>query len=219
MSEHYLTFILLLTLSVCLASQDMLEVKSVSGADCILLCTAEYKPGVQYRAVRWYKVGEPPSSTLSGLLTRELPNGTTTWYAGVDREVELLGQSRNIVLPNVTCSDRGVYRCHLAAPVGEQNQEGKVLLTLTDCPAASSETFMTDTCLVILASVVLMFALLIFLISYGSLKAILRDKSKTTQKETLLDATLKPLDKKDLMLIYTLGPNLSKNPTMKHVCV
>lgn len=48
------------------------------------------------------------------------------------------------------------------------------------------------------------------------LKNTLKDRKNTTKKETLLDAKLKPLDKKDLMLIYTLGP---KTSTMKHVCV
>lgn len=77
------------------------------------------------------QVREPPAPRLSGLLTKELPNGTTRWYNGVEREVELLGESRDILLPNVTCGDSGMYTCHLAAPVGEQNQEGQVLLTLT----------------------------------------------------------------------------------------
>lgn len=100
---------------------------------------------------------------------------------------------------------------------------------------------MTDTGLVVFASTVLMLALLIFLISYvrsrldistyasspcgfllmtsppqGSLKNIVKDRSKTTQREILLNAPLKPLGKKDLMSIYTLGPKAS---TVKHVCV
>eukprot|EP00064_Thunnus_orientalis_P018811 superscaffoldBa00004461_g18917 len=108
----------------------MMEVVSYSGSDAPLQCTARYKPGVQYRAVRWYKVGEPPSPRLSGLLTKDLPNGTTRWYLGLDREVELLDETRNILLPNVTCSDSGVYMCRLEAPVGEQNQEGQILLIL-----------------------------------------------------------------------------------------
>lgn len=83
------------------------------------------------------------SSQLSGLLTKDLPNGTTRWYTGVDREVDLLGESRSILLPNVTCADRGVYVCHLAAPVGEQNREGQVLLTLTG-KSPSSESRGSD---------------------------------------------------------------------------
>ncbi|XP_042280488.1 CD83 antigen [Thunnus maccoyii] len=224
MTPHLLNCALLLSHCVCLAvgmsvSKDMMEVVTYSGSDAPLQCTARYKPGVQYRAVRWYKVGEPPSPRLSGLLTKDLPNGTTRWYLGLDREVELLDETRNILLPNVTCSDSGVYMCRLEAPVGEQNQEGQILLILADCADNSTEELMTDTYLVILATAVLMFALVTFLISYGSLKNILKDRSKTILKETLLDAPLKPLQKKDLKLIYTLGPNVSKKPTMKHICV
>lgn len=196
-------------------NQDMLEVRFVSGADCTLDCTARDKPGVDYRALRWYKVGEAPSR-LSGLLTKDLPNGTTRWYNGVERMVELLHESRSIFLPNVTCSDAGVYMCHLAAPVGEQNREGQVLLTLTDCEDSTIEELITGTYLVILATAVLMAALVIFFISYCSLKNILTDRKKTTKKETFLDAPLKPLKKKDLMLVYTLGPKPSK---LNHVCV
>lgn len=221
MSLDIVNLALLLSLCACPAegmavTAAVLEIQSVFGADCALKCTAQYTPGVQYTAVRWYKVGEPPSSRLSGLLTKDLPNGTTRWFTGLEREVELLGESHDILLPNVTCGDSGMYTCHLAAPVGEQNREGQVLLTITDCP---TEGLMTDTYLVIFAVVVLMVALLIFLISYGSLKTILRDSNRTTKKETLLDAPLKPLEKKDLQLIYTLGPKVSKTPTMKHVCI
>lgn len=47
------------------------------------------------------------------------------------------------------------------------------------------------------------------------LKNTLRDRHKATTNQTSLDAPLKPLENKDLMLIYTLGPK----PTTKHVCV
>ncbi|XP_019964669.2 CD83 antigen [Paralichthys olivaceus] len=188
----------------------------VSGADCVVQCFAEHVEGVQYRAVRWYRVRESSSSHLSGLLTRRLPNGTTTYYYGLDREVELLDESLSLYLPNVTCSDGGVYMCHLAAPLGEQNRDGQVLLILKDCPDGSKEKLTIDDS-VILATVVLMVALIIFLISFISLKSVLRDKNnKTVTQETLLESTLRPLEKKDLMLIYTLGP---KTYSMKHVCV
>ncbi|XP_074510522.1 uncharacterized protein LOC141779538 [Sebastes fasciatus] len=225
MSTDIMRVALLLSLCSCLASGlaitgGLLEVEAVFGDDSTLECTAEPKPGVQYIAVRWYKVGEPPLPRLSGLLTRDLPDGPTRWYTGLEREVELLRDSRNVLLPNVTCDDGGLYQCHLAAPVGEQNREGQVLLTLTDCPTdGPSEDPMTDTYVLIVAAIVLMLGLVIFFISYGSLKNILRDRNQITKKETLLDAPLRPLEKKDLQLIYTLGPKVSKTPTMKHVCV
>jgi len=37
-------------------SDDARQVKALSGWNCTLKCTAEYKPGVQYSAVSWYKV-------------------------------------------------------------------------------------------------------------------------------------------------------------------
>ncbi|XP_032375255.1 CD83 antigen [Etheostoma spectabile] len=225
MSPETMNLALLLSLlCVCLAAgmavpENILQVLSYSGMDCELQCTARSKPGVQYRAVRWYKVGASPSSRLSGLLTRDLPDGPTHRYSGVEREVQLRGESRDLSLPNVTCGDGGLYTCHLAAPVGEQNQDGQVLLTLTDCADRPTENLMTDTFLVVSATVVLMLALVIYLISYGSLKNMIKERNRRTIKEVVLNAPLKPLDKEDLKLIYTLGPKVSKAPTMKHVCV
>ncbi|XP_034003996.1 CD83 antigen-like [Trematomus bernacchii] len=197
-----------LLLSLCLGTlaveEETLEVISVVSANCTLQCTARYTPGVQYLAVRWYKVSDAPDPGLSGLLSRKLPNGPTQLYTGVQWEVDLQGGTRDIFLPNVTCSDRGTYACHLAAPVGQQNREGQVTLTLTDCL-----TEMTDAYLVILASVVLLLALLIFLISYKSLTKTLGDRNKTLQKEAFLDPN-KPLDEKDLKSIKILGPKVSK---------
>lgn len=220
-----------------------LEAACVSGDDCVLRCIAAAKPGVRYRAVRWYKVGEPPSSHLSGILTKDLPNGTTRWYTVVDRQTELLDESHTMLLPNVTCSDSGTYTCHLAAPVGEQNQDGKVLLTIADCSDSPTKGLLTNAYMVIVASAVLMFAFGIFFMSYVCLKNSLKDntskketlsgaphknkdlhnplkdKHHKAKKETSLDAPLKPLDREDLMLIRTLGPKQSKTPTADYICV
>ncbi|KAG7999294.1 hypothetical protein GBF38_000619 [Nibea albiflora] len=225
MSPACVELYLLLSLGVCVAvgmsvKDKHLEVAAVSGEDVVLQCTAVYKPGVQYRAVRWYKVQHPSSDArLSGLLMKGLPNDTTQWYKGVEREVEFVDESRNILLSNVTCADVGVYACHLAAPVGEQNREGRVLLALTDCPDGPTEDLtkneMADAYLIIAASAVLMLALVIFRISYVSLKNIIKDRNVPPKEETLLDAPMKPLEKKDLKLIYTLGPKT----TVKHICV
>ncbi|KAG7232936.1 hypothetical protein INR49_007923 [Caranx melampygus] len=224
----HLSVTLLLSLCVCgcvvhgaavVQRETVLEVRSESGEDVVLPCTAVSEPGVQYLAERWYKVLQPPESQLNGLLTRDLPNGTTRWYTGVEREVELLGEGgsggSSILLPEVTCSDDGWYACHLAAPVGEQNREGLVILTVKDCATARQ---VADTYLVIFASLVLVLALIIFLLSYASLKNVVRGKRNKTpsHKEVLLNAAVKPLEKKDLQLIYTLGP---KPPTLKHICV
>ncbi|KAM6994309.1 CD83 antigen [Tautogolabrus adspersus] len=199
--------------------EDLVEVKSVVGEDCKLPCPAMFKPGVDYLAITWYKAIDPPSSRLSGILTRDLPNGTTSYYLGMEREVELLGESPDIFMPNLTCADRGVYTCHLAAPVGEQNRERQVILSLAECSDESTEILVKDAYMVVAATLLLIFALLVFKISYVCLKNIVKERNETTKKETLLDAKLKPLEKKDLMLIQTLGPRPSKNSTMKHVCV
>ncbi|XP_007572966.1 CD83 antigen [Poecilia formosa] len=227
MTPHLLCVPLLLSL-VCSASsravnEDMLEVFTLSDQDSVLRCTARQIPGVQYSAVRWYKVGSDSSHQRNGLLAKSLPNGTTRWYKDVTRKVELQDESLDLVLPNVTCCDSGEYLCFLAAPVGQQNQEGKVLLTLPDCPAEATESpigpatpLLTDTVMVIFASVLLVLALLISFLSYKCLKNTVKDRNQVAKKEILLNAPLKPLEKKDLMLIYTLGPKLSK---LQHICV
>uniref|UniRef100_A0A667XZ14 Ig-like domain-containing protein n=1 Tax=Myripristis murdjan TaxID=586833 RepID=A0A667XZ14_9TELE len=200
-------------------SLDAEVTRTMCGGDCQLRCAARSKPGVQYRAVRWYKVGEPPSSQLSGLLVHNLLEGSTRLYVGVQRQVELLGDSYTIFMPNVTSADSGKYVCHLSAPVGERNQEGEVHLTVTGCPDSPSVDLMKDCYLVIFATVLLMAALLIFIISYRSLKSMLKETSSSPKKEIFLDAPLKPLEKKELEMIWTLGPDWSKQPTIKHVFV
>uniref|UniRef100_A0A4W5NNF4 Ig-like domain-containing protein n=1 Tax=Hucho hucho TaxID=62062 RepID=A0A4W5NNF4_9TELE len=193
------------------------EVKSVCGEDSFLKCKARCKPGVQYRAVRWYKLGEEPSDKESGLLMKRLsPNSTTLWYAGLEREVKLLADdSFDIFLPNVTAVDSGRYKCLLAAPVGEQNQEGQVHLRVTGCLESTDQSEERDTILV-LSIVGIVAALLIFTISYVILRNMLLQRSKKYPQEPLLDA---PLEKKDLKLIYTPGPNWSRQGSIKHVCV
>ena len=52
-------------------------------------------------------------------------------YAGLEREVDLLNNSVDIILPNVTAKDSGSYLCLLAAPVGNQNQEGQIRLKVS----------------------------------------------------------------------------------------
>lgn len=77
------------------------------------------------------QVGQAPAARLSGLVTRDLPNGTVLSYEGVEREVELLDETHNILLSNLTCADSGVYSCQLSAPVGQQNRDGEIQLILT----------------------------------------------------------------------------------------
>ncbi|CAJ1063108.1 CD83 antigen [Xyrichtys novacula] len=216
--------VVLLSLCVCHApgspvTEDTAEVKTVLGGDLTLRCPATFKPGVEYLGISWYKAIDAASTRLNGILTRDLPNGTTQWYVDVEREVNLLGDSPDIFLPNITCADGGVYTCYLAAPLGEQNREKKVILTVSGCPDEATETLITDVYLVVIAALLLLFSFLLFRISYVCLRNTLKEKQEKQEKpkkEILLDSGLKPLDKKDLMLIYTLGPKASKTST---ICV
>ncbi|XP_061920127.1 CD83 antigen [Entelurus aequoreus] len=177
------------------------EVEVVTGGDYSLRCPAEAKPGVNYTSLQWYK----------------LPGGAVEKYVDSEREVDLL--DRTLSLHNVTCADAGVYACRLEAPAGERSRKGEVLLTLSDCSDRDWRQIWTDT-QIIFASVVLLFALFVFLLAYGSFKTIHQDRKKTTRPKISLDAPLQPLDKKDLMLISTLGPPCSpRKSTMKHMCV
>ncbi|XP_011617162.1 CD83 antigen [Takifugu rubripes] len=215
MSPWFFTLLLLYRSVDGSMAEGAREVSSVCGQDCVLHCGADAEPGVRYRAVRWYKVSQNSWPHLSGLLTRNLTNGVTHWYNSTHLKAQpvLLGDSYNIRLSNVTCADSGRYICHLAAPVGDRNSEGEILLKLTDCPESGEETAMNDSFMAILATFVLIFALFVFGISYVCLKNTIRERSRTKQK--LLEATLRPLEAKDLMLIYRLGPK----PKTKHICV
>lgn len=130
---------------------------------------------------------------LSGLLTRSLPNGKAHRYNNTQLTAApvLLGDSYNIRLHNVTCADSGRYTCHLAASVGDQNREGEILLMLageetlshlmhllmyvnvniplfSDCPETPAETAVDDVFMAMFATFVLVFALVVFRISYVS---------------------------------------------------
>uniref|UniRef100_A0A4W5LD93 Uncharacterized protein n=1 Tax=Hucho hucho TaxID=62062 RepID=A0A4W5LD93_9TELE len=160
-------------------------------------------------------LGEEPYNKESGLLMKMLsPNRTTLWYAGLEREVELLAyNSFDIFLPNVTAVDSG--RCLLAAPVGEQNQEGQVHLRVTGCLDNKSTDQSEESNTILVISIVGLVAALLT-ISYVTVKNMLLQSSKKNPQEQLLDA---PLETKDLMLNCTLGPNWLGQASIKHVCV
>ncbi|XP_071239400.1 CD83 antigen-like, partial [Salvelinus alpinus] len=163
------------------------------------------------------QLGEEPYNKESGLLMKRLsPNSTTQWYVGLEREVELLADdSFDIFLPNVTAVDSGRYKCLLAAPVGEQNQEGQVHLRVTGCLDNKSTDQSEESNTILVLSIVGLVAALLT-ISYVTVTNMLLQRSKKNPQEQLLDA---PFEKKDLMLIYTLGPNWSGQASIKHVCV
>ncbi|XP_075995135.1 CD83 antigen [Genypterus blacodes] len=215
MMSSLLSILLLLSLCVCGGvTEEQVGVRCVCGEVCPLTCTAQPKPGVQYRGLRWYREVEFSADSLRGLLTRSLPNGTVHFYTGVEREVALQEDSLHLLLPNVTHSDAMVYVCLLEAPVGEKNREGRVQLTLTGCPGQPSDAQMDDAALVIGASVLLLLVLIGLLFSYGILRNVLTDRKKP-QKEEHLDAAFKPLEPKEVKSMLTLGPNWSRTSCMK----
>ncbi|TNN33281.1 CD83 antigen [Liparis tanakae] len=181
--------------------QALQEVRAECGADQVLPCTAEGKPGVRYRSVSWYKEGAPPAPRLQGLLFIDLPVGVTRRYSGARRAE--LNASRDLQLDNLTCADRGVYSCQLAAPLGEQNREGRVELAMTECPELKEPEFeelkepefpelkepprnhLTDAQLLLLASLVLTFSLLLFIAAYVSLMKLLRDRNRALTRAPL----------------------------------
>lgn len=69
---------------------------------------------------------------LSGLVMKKLTktNSRVDKYKGVTRHMELLENSTDLFLPNVTVEDSGKYSCFLSAPLGHQNQEGNVHLNV-----------------------------------------------------------------------------------------
>uniref|UniRef100_A0A3Q1EKT7 Ig-like domain-containing protein n=1 Tax=Acanthochromis polyacanthus TaxID=80966 RepID=A0A3Q1EKT7_9TELE len=197
MSPVLLNLSVLLSLGKCVflnaaVLEDMPQVVFLSKEDGFLPCTAKHKPGVQYRAVRWYKnihANEQISFT-------SYCSGTQCISVG-----RVFFKDNFIIDHNVILNYFCIYLCSSFH---------------NDCPVGPTEYKPSDTYLVIFATAVLMLALVIFLLSYYCLKNTIKEKKKMPKKETFLNAPLKPLDKKDLMLIYTLGP---KTSTMKHICV
>uniref|UniRef100_A0A8C5GZJ2 Ig-like domain-containing protein n=1 Tax=Gouania willdenowi TaxID=441366 RepID=A0A8C5GZJ2_GOUWI len=152
-------------LSVQVVDAEMIPASP--GNSCILKCTAKCKPGVQYLRVRWYRVGQ--EETHYGLLTKTLPNGMTKLYVNVDREVKFVGDSYDMILSNVSCSDQALFACYLSAPVGEQNQEGRVQLNLKGCPDIQPKNEpKKNYLLIIIPTIVLITLLAILCVSIGT---------------------------------------------------
>uniref|UniRef100_A0A8C7M3F3 Uncharacterized protein n=1 Tax=Oncorhynchus mykiss TaxID=8022 RepID=A0A8C7M3F3_ONCMY len=149
------------------------------------------------------------------------PNSTTQWYAGLEREVELLADNYfDIFLLNVTAVDSGRYKFTSDSSVLIYTQCIRFQCIITFSFAGCLDNKSTDqseesNTILVLSIVGLMAALLT--ISYVTVTNMLIQRRKKNPQEQLLDA---PFEKKDLMLIYTLGPNWSGQASIKHdVCV
>lgn len=101
------------------------------------------------------QVSDDPAQQLTGLVMKKLThhNSTVQIYKGMERELMLLADSQDLILPNVMLQDAGRYRCFLSAPLGHHNQEGDVHLRVYgECNDMKTHTFnvvsnFTDSCL------------------------------------------------------------------------
>uniref|UniRef100_A0A8C8GAS5 Ig-like domain-containing protein n=1 Tax=Oncorhynchus tshawytscha TaxID=74940 RepID=A0A8C8GAS5_ONCTS len=149
--------------------------------------------------VRWYKLGEKPYNKESGLLMKRLsPNSTTQWYAGLECEVELLADhSSDIFLLNVTAVDSGRYKCLSSVLIYTQCISFQCIITFSfaGCLDNKSTDQSEESNTILVLSIVGLNVSMYF-------------------------TFYAPFEKKDLMLIYTLGPNWSGQASIKHdVCV
>ncbi|XP_072536174.1 CD83 antigen [Salminus brasiliensis] len=196
MSITAVVCVLLFTLAVRASVEHV--ALSVRGGDAVLRCLAEAEPSVRYQTVIWYKVSESPTRQLSGLVMKRLNNGTVQRYKGLMREVELLGDSHSLLLPNVTQQDTGKYLCFLSASIGHHNQEREINLRVFEQPKDENimlETRETqyelenDTPFVVLAIILLIAALLMFYCSYICLRNTLISHKEKFSKPTRLKGT------------------------------
>lgn len=186
---------------------DPIPVRCPAGSDCILPCRVSWNPGVEYPRLTWYrKQDSAPQLGTRAILSWDLLNGTRREPLGADVEL-LIEKEHAIRLHNISSTDAGLYSCFLAAPLKEKNQESWLRLSVTGYARSPTPgSLMADVTLAV-ATVVLIFSLIVFGMSYVCLKNSLKDRHKATRKEAVitLDTPLRPLDEKDLMMIRTLG--------------
>ncbi|KAG5271576.1 hypothetical protein AALO_G00181600 [Alosa alosa] len=179
MSVPGICFLLLLAQLAGTSRGNTIEKTCTCGSVAELACMAPAEPGVSYRSVRWYKIDN--ENNLRGLVRKRLSpqNNTAEYYKGLIRHVEFVSEnSSNLVLPNMTASDRGRYICLLAAPLGHQNQEGEVFLRVEGCPSY-------DLSELVWAIALLSASLLLLSLSYMFLRNALRSSKKKLLKESL----------------------------------
>ncbi|KAG9329301.1 hypothetical protein JZ751_023908 [Albula glossodonta] len=80
-------------------------------------------------------------------VVRKNQNGETVSYAGA--RTAMIGDSEELVLPDISPEDSGFYLCHLSAKVGHSNKESKLLLNVSECvtqatPTSDSDWHVTD---------------------------------------------------------------------------
>ncbi|XP_072316803.1 uncharacterized protein [Eucyclogobius newberryi] len=193
------------------------------GQNVTVPCESVLKPGVEYRACRWYKESVEPR--LTGLVSMAMPAGTMRWYVGADTGISLEEDTLSLKLPTVNCSDQGVYLCYLAAPVGEQNREGRVRLRVTGCPREVEKVPECPVVPVVLegpvvpedppnpSQLLVLAAALVLILAFGSALTLFSLKrNRWNQPKASVDRPLypdlaRPREKQSLFTNLVLSPN------------
>ncbi|KAK9960863.1 hypothetical protein ABG768_008697 [Culter alburnus] len=187
---NYFSEFILCLVTLAVAEGVKPDIVVITGEDAVLPCAAKSKEGVQYRSVIWYKVAEGPSRTLTGLVMKRLTenDGKVQKYKGVEREVELLESTKSLILSNVTAEDSGIYSCFLSAPLGHQNQEGKIILNVNEYHTVEQNEYNKgdyQNIMPVMAFAVLGVAFLMLYISYVCLRSVFQSNKKLS-KDSLL---------------------------------
>ncbi|XP_038652985.1 CD83 antigen-like isoform X2 [Scyliorhinus canicula] len=104
------------------------EVSIRLGEIAELPCEASYVPGVQYRAISWYKVAGDGFS-LSGIVRRDFTENISRKYLGFNGSVDVASaKPYALTIHNVSSEDLGTYRCSMWAPLGKRNKEADMRL-------------------------------------------------------------------------------------------
>uniref|UniRef100_A0A8C6U3K0 Ig-like domain-containing protein n=1 Tax=Neogobius melanostomus TaxID=47308 RepID=A0A8C6U3K0_9GOBI len=135
------------------------------------------------------------------------------WYVRTDTRVTLDYPSLSLLLPPVTCSDSGVYQCYMAAPVGEQNREGRVGLRVKDCPVDVVTAILNQRELPVLTTTALvLFAVLGTTLTCLCLRKAKWNKAKSVENTVYPDLSY-PLEKRGLIPPnFTVVQNLKTSP-------
>ncbi|MEQ2287413.1 hypothetical protein AMECASPLE_012243 [Ameca splendens] len=89
---------------------------------------------MDFYSLTWYKDSTP--------IIRKRKHETQT--SNFSRDAEF-GENLGLFLPKVEPADSGTYKCDIKANVGQQNKEGHVSLTVTECVTQIEPTTMATT--------------------------------------------------------------------------
>ncbi|XP_041040061.1 CD83 antigen-like isoform X2 [Carcharodon carcharias] len=109
-----------------LGAESIPEITVKCGETARLPCRAQYKFGIQYRAISWYKIADDGVG-LTGIVRKDFQENIARRYLGFNRSIELApARPFSLIIHNVSSEDFGTYQCSLWAPIGEQNKQADV---------------------------------------------------------------------------------------------